>query len=71
MDYNYIANMLSSSARARDRDVTLFKMWEDKKISTYKCMYEFLKNNKRRQTDYINSKDFESWLNSLGYIREV
>lgn len=69
MTYKYIADMLCQTEMARTKDVKLFLAWERGEISTYKCMYEFLKNNKRSFIDYINSADFENWLNSLGYIR--
>lgn len=62
-----ISDMLIKSARARD--VSLFLAWERGEISSYRCMLQFLKNNKRPQTDYITTYEFIRWLNSLGYRR--
>ena len=69
MSYDYIADMLSSREYARTRDVALFKLWEEGKITTYKAVEQFLKNNRQPQAMYINVRDFELWLNSLGYRR--
>lgn len=66
-NFDYIAEMCTK--QGRDRDRKLFGMWEREEISTFECAREFLKNNNRRQTDYINALDFKLWLNSLGYIR--
>lgn len=66
--YDYIAEMCIKSARYKDR--VLFTRWERGQISTYMCVNEFMKNNQRRQTDYINAVDFKEWLNSLGYFRK-
>lgn len=66
--YDYIAEMCIKSARDKDR--ALFIRWERGQISTYMCVKEFLKNNQRKQTDYINALDFKQWLNSLGYLRK-
>ena len=66
-NFDYIAEMCTK--QGRDRDRALFSSWEREEISTFECAREFLKNNNRRQTDYINALDFKLWLNSLGYIR--
>ena len=65
--YEYIAKMCKKSAVYKDR--ALFMRWERGQITTSMCAKEFLKNNNRRQTDYIDALDFKLWLNSLGYIR--
>lgn len=70
MDYTDIQIALSKNRYASMLDKKLFEMWEDKKITTPQCMHQFYKNNKIHESYYISTSLFESWLRSLGYIRE-
>lgn len=67
--YETIKNMLHSNAYSIASDISTFKKWESEKITTEQCIDRFRFNNYQPHRVEINPKEFELWLNSLGYIR--
>ena len=68
MNYK-IYQLLKASDRARNKDVTTFKKWEENKISLDEALEEFRNNNNVDERIKIEKGNFRNWLNSLGYIR--
>lgn len=64
-----LSNYLKKGYASASRDCTIFKSWEDRKISTRKALELFKVNNSIRSDISITHNEFIGFLNSLGYFR--
>ena len=62
---NY-AKYLDKKVESTYLDIGLFKDWEEGKIGTEECFDQWLHNNRPK----FVKRDFEKFLNSMGYIRK-
>ena len=64
-----LSRYLKKGYTSASRDCTIFKCWEDRKISTRKTIELFKIKNSIRADISISHNEFKSFLNSLGYYR--
>lgn len=64
-----LSRCLKKGHTSASRDCTIFKCWEDRKISTRKAIELFKINNSVRSDITITHNEFIGFLNSLGYYR--
>lgn len=66
-----IQKNLKSSKKATDRDIELFNKYYNGELTLDGVRYLWKLNNEVSYTDYekINLKQFQEWLNSLGWSK--
>jgi hypothetical protein len=64
-----LSRYLKKGHNSAARDCTIFKCWEDRKISTRKAIELFKISNSIRPDIDITPNEFTGFLNSLGYYR--
>lgn len=66
-----LSSILKKGYTSASNDCKVFKLWEDRKISTNRALELFRINNKVRDDLIIGLEEFERFMNSLGYYRGV
>ena len=64
-----LSSYLKKGYTSASKDCKIFKLWEDKKISTRRALELFKMNNNIRADISITHNDFKGFMNSLGYYR--
>lgn len=60
---------LSSEETSCISDKKIFLGWENGQLSTYSAIHKFKINNPKLKDHFIEPREFEMRLRSLGYIR--
>lgn len=66
-----LSSILKKGHTSASNDCKVFKLWEDRKISTNRALELFRLNNRVRDDLIIGLEEFERFMNSLGYYRGV
>ena len=66
-----LSSILKKGYTSASNDCKVFKLWEDKKISTNRALELFRLNNRVSDDLIIGLEEFEKFMNSLGYYRGV
>lgn len=64
-----LSSYLKKGYTSASNDCKIFKLWEDKKISTRRALELFRINNNVRPDISISHEQFKSFMNGLGYYR--